>query len=678
LKYLPVGLCLALALFLPRSSAAATIFVPAGGSLQAAIDAAKPGDVIELQAGATFDGPFKLRAKAGMSATSRITIRTAGSVGLPAAGVRITPAASPFLAKVRATLAGPAIKTDSGAAYWTVMRLEVLPNASSATASLVDFGSGGTSQNTLATVPHHLVLDRVYLHDDPAYAQRRGVALNSGDAQIVNSHFAKFSNPNNETQAIGGWNGPGPYLIENNYLEAASENIMFGGEDPHILNLIPTGITIRRNRIVKPTSWMKTVHVKNLIELKNAASVVIDANTLEQVWLDGQQGYALMFSPRNQSGTAPWSQVRDVVVKNNVIRHVGAGVNITGYDDLHTSGQTQDITITNNLFYDVTAAWTATTTLAPGRGIYIGAGPKDIAITKNTFVTASSALLIGGGKSPTGVQITGFVFNDNLVHAGKYPIYGNAQGEGTKGLTYYTPGFEFQGNVIGKTSTAAYPPGADMVDMATLERQFVDFAHDVYCLTANATILPTAGVDFAAMNNPAAGCVAPPSSSPAPTTGSTPYAGTAVTLPGTAQFENYDAGGEAVAYKDTTSGNSGGVYRSNNVDIQATTDVGAGYNLGYVKATEWLNYTVDVKTAGTYAIDVRVASKGAGGTVHIEVDGVDKTGPIAVPDTGGWQVWKTLTKTGVTLAAGQHVVRVVMDTNGASGYVGNLNWWAVR
>ena len=102
----PVGLCLALALFLPRPSAAATISVPAGGNLQAAIDAAKPGDVIELAAGATFDGPFKLRAKAGMSATSRITIRSVMSSGLPAAGVRITPAAAPLLANIRSTTAG--------------------------------------------------------------------------------------------------------------------------------------------------------------------------------------------------------------------------------------------------------------------------------------------------------------------------------------------------------------------------------------------------------------------------------------------------------------------------------------------------------------------------------------------------------------------------------------------
>jgi hypothetical protein len=673
--------------------------VNAGGDLQAAIYAAKPGDTIFIQAGATFTGSYTLPAKGG---TAYITIRSAAldSV-LPGPGQRMTPAYASALPKIRATTSA-AFRTAAGASYWKLQFLEILPSSSTGGADLVSFGSGGTSQSSLTNIPHHLVVDRVYLHGDPAYGQRRGVALNSGEAQIVNSYFADFKHATNDTQAICGWNGPGPFLIENNYLEGAAENIMFGGSDPYVPNLIPSNITIRRNLIAKPTAWMtQNWNVKNLIELKNAANVVIDANTLEHSWLASQQGYAFAFTPRNQSNTAPWSQVRDVVVSNNVIRHVAAGILITGYDDLATTGQTQNITITNNLFYDVTKAWTKTTTAALGRGIYLGAGPKNITITKNTMITTASALFIGGGKSPTGVQITGLVFNHNLIRAGQYPVYGNAQGEGTKGLNYYAPNFQFQGNVIGKTSTAAYPPGADMVDMATLERQFVDYAHDDYRLASNATILQTAGVDFAKMNAAAGATPTPtpaptpaptpeptptptpipaptPAPTPAPAPATTPYGGTAVALPGTLQFEAYDGGGEGIAYKDTTAGNSGGVHRSNNVDIQATTDTGAGYSLGYVKATEWLKYTVNVTTAGTYTFDVRVASSGAGGTFHIEVNGVDKTGPFVIPNTGGWQVWATLSKAGISLSAGPHVFRIVMDDNGPTGSIGNFNWLKVR
>lgn len=154
--------------------------------------------------------------------------------------------------------------------------------------------------------------------------------------------------------------------------------------------------------------------------------------------------------------------------------------------------------------------------------------------------------------------------------------------------------------------------------------------------------------------------------------GSTPY--TTVTLPGTFQAENFDNGAANIAYFDNTSTNSGGQYRSTGVDIESTTDSGGGYDVAWAYAGEWLKYTVTVATAGTYDVDIRVASAGAGGTFHIEVNGVNKTGSIPVPNTGGWQTWTTIRKTGVLLSAGSQVWRLVMDSNGATSAVGNFNW----
>jgi carbohydrate binding protein with CBM6 domain/phospholipase D-like protein len=158
-------------------------------------------------------------------------------------------------------------------------------------------------------------------------------------------------------------------------------------------------------------------------------------------------------------------------------------------------------------------------------------------------------------------------------------------------------------------------------------------------------------------------------------TGPTPFGGTPAAVPGTFQAENFDDGGQSVAYVDTTPGNSGAAYRSTDVDIQPTTDADGAFNVGWTKAGEWLKYTVNVAATGTYSLDTRVANIGTGARFHVEVDGVDRTGPISVPDTGAWQAWQTLTTAGIPLTAGVRVIRVVFDAVGTGGGVGNYNWF---
>src|SRR4029077_3972776 len=89
---------------------------------------------------------------------------------------------------------------------------------------------------------------------------------------------------------------------------------------------------------------------------------------------------------------------------------------------------------------------------------------------------------------------------------------------------------------------------------------------------------------------------------------------------------------------------------------------------------EWLQYSVNVAATGSYPVDVRIANIGTGGTFHIEVDGVDKTGAVAVPDTGAWQTWRTVTTPAIDMTAGSHVVRLSFDTAATGGGVGNYNW----
>ena len=140
------------------------------------------------------------------------------------------------------------------------------------------------------------------------------------------------------------------------------------------------------------------------------------------------------------------------------------------------------------------------------------------------------------------------------------------------------------------------------------------------------------------------------------------------------QAEDFDNGAEGVAYHDVDKANLGGVYRSTGVDIQPTTDTFGGYNLGWVKAGEWLNYTFTVASAGLYTLDFRVASAGSNGQFHAEIDSANVTGELTIPNTGNWQTWTTVSKSGVSLTAGTHVLRLKMDANGTTGSVGNFNW----
>ena len=149
----------------------------------------------------------------------------------------------------------------------------------------------------------------------------------------------------------------------------------------------------------------------------------------------------------------------------------------------------------------------------------------------------------------------------------------------------------------------------------------------------------------------------------------TPYGGTPWPIPGTIQAENYDNGGQGVAYNDSDPINQGGQYRTTEgVDVETCSDAGGGYDVGYTAAGEWEKYTVNVNTAGVYTMQARVASTTAGNSLHVEIDGVT-IGTIAVPNTGGFQTWQTVSVTTPSLTLGQHIMRIYMETGGF-----NLNY----
>ncbi len=149
-----------------------------------------------------------------------------------------------------------------------------------------------------------------------------------------------------------------------------------------------------------------------------------------------------------------------------------------------------------------------------------------------------------------------------------------------------------------------------------------------------------------------------------------------VVLPGTVEMENFNYGGQGMGYNDTTATNEGGQYRpGEGVDISADAGAGNGYVVGWTKAGEWLEYTVNVSSSGTYTLETRVAGVGAGGQFRILVNGVDQTGLLNVPNTGAWNVYQVVQKHDVNMFSGIQTVRVSMVTEGSSTYVGAFDHW---
>jgi hypothetical protein len=362
------------------------ISVASGGDFQAAITQAKPGDVIELAAGSVFTGTFILPDKGNSS--SWVVIRPASSVTLPPAGTRMTPdvAAALRLPKILTNSGDNAIKTAAMANHYRLVGLEVSADPALGQGyGLIGLGSDASQgQTTVASAAHDLVLDRLYVHGTATLPLRRCISLNAASAAVIDSYVSDCHDLGADAQAIASWNGPGPFLIQNNYLEGSTENVLFGGSDAAIAGLSPADITMRRNYISKPTSWKNSRWaVKTLLELKNAKRVLIEGNVIEHNWLAVWDGTAITMKSVNQDGTAPWSGTTDVTMRNNLIRDVGSGMNLHGNpEEPKPTIHMTRVAITNNLLLGIKSD----SFPGQGNGFFLGGDLSDVTLDHNPLV----------------------------------------------------------------------------------------------------------------------------------------------------------------------------------------------------------------------------------------------------------------------------------------------------
>lgn len=285
---------------------------------------------------------------------------------------------------------------------------------------------------------------------------KRGFVLHTRGVTVKNCRVEGFYSVF-EGQGIWIHNGPGPYTIENNYVEGSGENIMTGGEHIHIANCVPTDVTIRGNVCYKPDSWRpvagqpKKALVKNSIEIKNGRNVLIENNTCDGCWTDGQSGTPIMLSVRNQYGDTPWAIIDGITVRGNkTVRCKDYyAVNILGWDNNYSSQQTKSVTIEHNLFTD-----------SPF-GIIVGNGVAEnlyirnntMPAIRNSFLTFSDTRYIKGPPMDfSKVVKSPITFMENIVKSGQYGIAATDLGVGMPSLTAYTTMVSWMGNVIEKSA----------------------------------------------------------------------------------------------------------------------------------------------------------------------------------------------------------------------------------
>ena len=482
------------------STSTTTIDVPAGGSLQTALDQVAPGGTIRLAPGATYVGNYRMPAKNG---SSYVTITTRDAV-LPPAGTRIDPSYRTRLATLRSPNSQPALRTETSASYFRILGVAFSANAGGDGDIIV---LGSDAQTTLASVPHHFEFDRVLIAGDAAIGQRRGISLQASDVTIMNSDIRDIKDVGYDSQAIATWNSPGRIVIRNNLLEAAGENILFGGSDARIANLVPSDIVIEDNLFTKDTLWRGTSWtVKNLFEIKNARRVLVRRNVFEYIWAAGQTGFAVQLTPRNQNGGNPWATVEDVEFSNNLFRHAGSVFNILGHDDIRRSGQLRRLLIKGNLAYDIhSGTW-------GGNGLFaqIGGEPRDITIDHNTILHTGNIITFYSGSyiNSSGVRVNGgpiygFSYTNNLAKHNAYGIFGSGQSIGIGSLNYYAPGSIVTRNVFATDTSHAsrYPAGNFFPTLAAFTAGFVNAAQRDYRLVPASPYI-NAGTDGADIGAP--------------------------------------------------------------------------------------------------------------------------------------------------------------------------------
>jgi hypothetical protein len=442
-----------------------TISVPKGGDFQQALDRANCGDTIALQAGGVYTGQFRLPSK-NCDDNHWIIVRTsAPNSNLPAESTRISPCSAGVaslpgrpsfncisttnvMAKVQAGGTGyTTLVFGNGANHYRFIGLEITRTPGSGVVyNLAVREKGGASD--------HIIFDRCWIHGTAQDETQRGVMMTGTRyIAVIDSYLSDFHcqamGACIDSQAIAGGLGElpmGPLKIVNNFLEAAGENILLGGD---AATTSPTDIEIRHNHLFKPMIWKRgqpdfvgardgnPFVIKALFELKSANRLLFEGNILDNDWGGfSQHGAAIGLGPKNQdignTNVCPLCVVTDITIRYVKISHVagglvlGNGLSVDGGAALDGGRYSiHDVTVDDidPIKYEGSGVFAQVST---GRGAPL---LHDVTINHVTAFAPVIMLNIGNWVSTNG-RMRNFVYTNNLANAGKGPTSTTGGGPG--------------------------------------------------------------------------------------------------------------------------------------------------------------------------------------------------------------------------------------------------------
>ena len=324
---------------------------------------------------------------------------------------------------------------------------------------------GSATATTAEQQPNDVTLDRIAVLAGESGGVR-GIALHTRKVTLTRSHIAGFWYRGRDAQAVLVVNGPGPYILRDNYLEGSGENVMFGGASIRIKDCVPSNVEIMGNTLAKPDTWrtMKGT-VKNSLEFKAVRRALVENNIINGGWKDAQDGSAILLTPRNQYGDNPWVVVEDITIRGNIVRRTtdGYAVSILGRDNNHPSEQTARVTIEHNLFADAR------------NGIRVIGGVNGaLTVRRNTFPAIAYNWFSFSGTGPqTPLTVTG-----NVTPSGSYGISSDGSTPVVAPSLKLTKILAFSGNIIELTAKrkVSWPDGNTLLAPGALgtllDRQF--------------------------------------------------------------------------------------------------------------------------------------------------------------------------------------------------------------